>query len=162
MTTPTTGERVLLALSALLAPIRTANGSATEAGADVRMSPMFADLRDEMPWLTLIYISAESYATKPGAAEGIAGNERIYTVRYTALIDVFRRLEERYAARHLEAIKDDVRGAMLPVSGRLLLDGEYVGALRYMGNELIADQLAAGVIGSRARVEVTVKQVITH
>lgn len=162
MTTPTTGERVLLALSALLAPVRTANGSATEAGADVRLSPMFADLRDDMPWLTLVYISAESYATKPGGTEGIAGNDRVYVITYTALIDVFRRLEERYAARHLEAIKDDVRGAMLPQSGRLLLDGEYVGALRYLGNELIADQLAAGVIGSRARVEITVQKAITH
>ena len=51
---------------------------------------------------------------------------------------------------------------MLPRSGRLLLDGVLVGAIRYLGNELIVDALTKGVLGIRTRVRVIAQQTVTH
>ena len=51
---------------------------------------------------------------------------------------------------------------MLPRSGRLLLDGVLVGAIRYLGNELIAEALSSGVLGIRTRVRVIAQQTVTH
>lgn len=152
----------LTAIAALIADIRTANGSETEAGADVRLSPIFATLADDADWQTLIYTSREFYGGKPEEDAGIDGGQRIYQLSLDINIDAHRRLDGSLAAHHAAQIKADVRTAMLPRSGRLLLDGVLVGAIRYLGNELIAEALSSGVLGIRTRVRVIAQQTVTH
>lgn len=152
----------LTAIAALVSAIRTANGSATEVGADVRMSPIFASLADDADWQTLVYTSSETYGNKPEEDTGIAGNQRIYQLTLNINIDAHRRLDGSLAAHHAAQIKADVRTAMLPRSGRLLLAGVEVGALRYLGNELILEPLTSGVLGIRTRVRVIAQQQVTH
>ena len=41
-------------------------------------------------------------------------------------------------------------------------DGVLVGAIRYLGNELIAEALNSGVLGIRTRVRVIAQQTVTH
>ena len=152
----------LAAIAALVSAIRTANGSATEVGADVRMSPLFAALADDANWQTLVYTSSETYGNKPEEDTGIAGNQRIYQLTLNINIDAHRRLDGALAAYHAAQIKSDIRTAMLPRSGRLLLAGVEVGALRYLGNELIPEPLTSGVLGIRTRVRVIAQQQVTH
>lgn len=152
----------LAAIAALIAEIRTANGSDTEVGADVRMSPIFASLADDADWQTLVYTSREFYGGKPEEDAGIDGGQRIYQLSLDINIDAHRRLDGSLAAQHAAQIKADVRTAMLPRSGRLLLDGVLVGAIRYLGNELIAEALSSGVLGIRTRVRVIAQQQVTH
>ena len=152
----------LAAIAALIAEIRTANGSDTEVGADVRMSPIFASLADDADWQTLVYTSREFYGGKPEEDVGIDGGQRIYQLSLDINIDAHRRLDGSLAAQHAAQIKADVRTAMLPRSGRLLLDGVLVGAIRYLGNELIAEALSSGVLGIRTRVRVIAQQTVTH
>lgn len=154
----------LTAIAALIADIRTANGSETEAGADVRLSPIFATPADDADWQTLIYTSREFYGGKPEEDAGIDGGQRIYQLSLDINIDAYRRLDGSLAAaaHHAAQIKADVRTAMLPRSGRLLLDGVLVGAIRYLGNELIAEALSSGVLGIRTRVRVIAQQTVTH
>ena len=152
----------LTAIAALIAGIRTANGSDTEVGADVRLSPIFATMADDSDWQTLVYTSSETYGNKPEEDTGIAGNQRIYQLTLNINIDAHRRLDGSLAAQHAAQIKADVRTAMLPRSGRLLLDGVLVGAIRYLGNELIAEALTSGVLGIRTRVRVIAQQTVTH
>ena len=152
----------LAAIAALIAEIRTANGSDTEVGADVRMSPIFASLADDADWQTLVYTSREFYGGKPEEDAGIDGGQRIYQLSLDINIDAHRRLDGSLAAQHAAQIKADVRTAMLPRSGRLLLDGVLVGAIRYLGNELIAEALSSGVLGIRTRVRVIAQQTVTH
>jgi hypothetical protein len=152
----------LAAIAALLAEIRTANGSATEVGADVRMSPLFAELTDDDDWQTLVYTSREFYGAKPEEDVGIDGGQRIYQLTLDINIDAHMRLNSSLAAQDAALIKADVRTAMLPRSGRLLLDGVLVGAIRYLGNELIVEALTKGVLGIRTRVRVIAQQTVTH
>lgn len=153
----------LAAIAALLSDLRTANGYDTEVGADVRQSFQFAELTDDADWQTLVYTATESYST-PGLpdAEGIAGNQRTYDLALVIHIDAHRRLEGIQTAEAAAAIKADVRTAVLVPSGRLKLFGVEVGAIRYLGNELIPEALASGVLGIRTRVRVNAKQTITH
>ncbi len=160
--TASTEERALLAIEALLLELRTANGYATEVGADVRLSPLFAELADDADWQTLVYTASESYGAKPDDDEGIVGNQRSYHLALVMHIDAHRRLDVPKTAQHAAQIRDEVRTAMLVRSGRLLLDGVLVGAIRYLGNELITEALTKGVVGVRTRVRVTAQQSITH
>lgn len=152
----------LTAIAALVSGIRIANGNETEAGADVRLSPIFATLADDADWQTLVYTSREFYGAKPEEDVGIDGGQRIYQLTLDINIDAHRRLDGSLAAHHGAQIKADVRTAMLPRSGRLLLDGALVGAIRYLGNELIVEALTNGVLGIRTRVRVIAQQTVTH
>lgn len=161
--TAQTEERALLAVAALIAELRTANGYATEVGARVLLSHVFAELDDADPdWLTLIYTASETYGSKPDSEDGIVGNQRAYQLGLTIHIDAHRRIDALSTAQHAAQIKADVRRAMLPQSGRLLLDGVLVGAIRYLGNELIPDALQRGVLGVRSRVRVVAQETITN
>ena len=71
----------LQAIEALLSNVRTGNGYATEVGADIRLSPLFAELADDADWQTLVYTASESYGTVNAEGEGIAGNQRVYEDR---------------------------------------------------------------------------------
>lgn len=152
----------LAAIGALVSGIRTANGNATEVGADVRLSPIFATLADDADWQTLVYTAREFYGASPEQDTGIDGGQRIYQLSLDINIDAHRRLDGALAAHHAAEIKADVRTAMLPRSGRLLLDGVLVGAIRYLGNELIPEALNSGVLGIRTRVRVVAQQTVTH
>lgn len=158
------GERALLAVEALLLPIRTANGYTTESGANVLVSPVYAEMEDGEDWETLVYVASEVYsvASNSETPTALAGNMRTYWAALTINIDVHTRIDAQRAAQQVERIKDEVRGAMLPASGVLLLDSVRVGSLSYIGNSLITDLLASGVIGSRAQVLVRAQQSITH
>lgn len=161
--TATTGELVLDAVAALLVPVRTAGGYLTEAGADVRHSPFFSAFKDAQQWLTLLYVSSESYGAKLDSEDGITGNQRIFQLSLQLNVDVFRRVDEVVAAKHFEQIKSEVRVALLPPSGRLALEGvERAASIKYLGNELITEQLPAGVVGVRSRARVVVQERITH
>ena len=152
----------LAAIAALVSGIRIANGNKTEVGADVRPSPIFATLADDAAWQTLIYTAREFYGGKPEEDVGIDGGQRIYQLTLDINIDAHRRLDAVLASYHAADIKEDVRNKMLPRSGRLLLDGVLVGAIRYLGNELIAEALSSGVLGIRTRVRVIAQQTVTH
>lgn len=162
--TASLGERALLAIEALILPLRTANGYATESGSNVLVSPVYAEMEDGEDWETLIYVANEVYsvAANNDTPTAIAGNMRTYWKTLTINIDVHTRIDAQRAAVQIEQIKDDVQGAMLPVSGVLMLDSVRVGSLSYIGNTLITDLLGAGVIGSRAQVLVRAQQTITH
>lgn len=152
----------LQAIEALLSNVRTGNGYATEVGADIRLSPLFAELADDADWQTLVYTAREFYGAKPEEDVGIDGGQRIYQLALDINIDAHQRLNAALAAQDAALIKADVRTVMLPRSGRLLLDGVLVGAIRYLGNELIVDALTKGVLGIRTRVRVIAQQTVTH
>jgi len=153
----------LAAIAALLAGVRTTKGWTTDLGADVRKSFQFSELADDADWQTLVYTATETYTT-PGLpdAEGIAGNQRTYDLTLVIHIDAHRRLDGIETADAAADIKADVRRAVLVPSGRLKLAGVEVGAIRYLGNELIPEALASGALGVRTRVRVNAKQTITH
>ena len=157
-----TESDALAAIAALLADVRTANGYATEVGADVRRSFIFGELSDDADWQTLVYTASESYGTVNAEGEGIAGNQRVYDLALVIHIDAHRRLDGIETADAAADIKADVRRAVLVPSGRLKLAGVEVGAIRYLGNELIPEALASGALGIRNRVRVNAKQTITH
>lgn len=151
--TASLGERALLAVEALIVPIRTANGNATESGANVLVSPVYADMEDGTDWETLIYVASEvNTADGKGEQTSIAGNMRTFWSVLTINIDVHTRIDATRAGVQVEQIKDDVRAAMLPEHGILYLDAVRVGSLHYIGSTLIADLLGAGVIGLRSQV----------
>ena len=152
----------LAAIAALVTGIRTGNGNDTDCGEYVRVSPLFAEMADDDDWQTLVYTASETYGNKPEDDTGIAGNQRIYQLTLNINIDAHRRLDGELAAHHAAQIKADIRTAMLPRSGRLLLDGVEVGAIRYLGNELIPELLPSGVLGIRTRVRVIAQQQVTH
>lgn len=152
----------LAAIAALMADVRTANGYATEVGADVRRSFIFGELADDADWQTLVYTASETYGTVNAEGEGIAGNMRTYDLALVIHIDAHRRLDGIETSPAAAAIKADVRRAVLVPSGRLKLAGVEVGAIRYIGNELIPEALASGALGIRTRVRVNAKQTIAH
>lgn len=153
--TASLGERALLAVEALIQPIRTANGSATEVGSNVLVSPVYAEMEDGTDWQTLLYVASEiDTADGKGEQTSIAGNMRTFWSVLTLNIDAHTRIDPTRAAIQVEQIKDDVRLAMMPESGILRLDGVRVGSLHYIGSTLITDLLAAGVIGLRSQVVV--------
>ena len=122
----------LAAIAAPMADVRTANGYATEVGADVRRSFIFGELADDADWQTLVYTASESYGTVNAEGEGIAGNQRVYDLALVIHIDAHRRLRRhrngRRGGRHQG--RRPARGAG-PVR-RLKLAGVEVGAIRYL------------------------------
>ena len=70
----------LQAIGALLATVRTGNGYATEVGADIRLSPLFAELADDADWQTLVY-TAREFSAQEAHAMGLA-----YAVRPAATL----------------------------------------------------------------------------
>ena len=112
---------------------RTANGYATEVGADVRRSFIFGELADDADRQTLVYTASESYGTVNAEGEGNRRKPtRLLLWRWSSTSTPTAGMDGIETADAAADIKADVRRAVLSRPASSKLSGVEVGAIRYL------------------------------
>lgn len=113
-------ELSLLAIADMVREIRTANGWQSEAGADVRLSPWFAEIADAQQTQALVYESSDT----PVAGADLDGTMRKVRMEQVVFIEVYARPLHGREAQQYAQIKADLRRCILaPLGARLIYDG---------------------------------------
>lgn len=148
-------ERSLLALAALLRPVRKPAGYQTEVGSDVRVSPVLAQMQatqDDInaPWQTLVYTAEEVLRGPAGRA--VRGGGPVQ-VEHVVSVDVYTASEPGLEAVQMARIRSDVRQALSP-HGPLVDAAGRIGEIEHRGTSPIPEALESGLIGLRTTVVV--------
>lgn len=152
-------ELSLLAIADMVREIRTANGWQSEAGADVRLSPWFAEIADAQQTQALVY---ESSDTPVGGAD-LDGTMRKVRMEQVVFIEVYARPLHGREAQQYAQIKADLRRCILaPLGARLIYDGAEIGSIYFRGVSLIDEARALGLIGARCTVAVKYTENVQH
>lgn len=150
--TASLGERALLAIEALILPVGIANGWNTDAGLQVRVSPMFVDLTKDLYWETLIYTASEEITGFQGGPV-VAVSRRI-SVAHFVNVDTFTSIDPGREAQQFQRIKSDIRKALSPATGGLSDATGQIGQVEHLGAAFITEKLDSGVIGVNTRIKV--------
>jgi hypothetical protein len=148
-------ERSLLAVAALLQPIKPPAGYRTHIGFDVRVSPVLAQMhqvQDEIdaPWQTLVY-TAEEVLQGPGG-RAVRGGGPIQ-VQHVISIDCYTASEAGREAVQMAQIRADVRRALSPHGPLVDADGR-IGEIEHRGSQPIPEALESGLVGLRTTIVV--------
>jgi hypothetical protein len=150
--TASLGERALLAVEALILPISIANGWQIDAGLNVRVSPVFVDLVDDLYWESLIYTAAEEITGFQGGPV-VAVSRRI-SVAHFVNVDVFTSIDPGREGQQFQRIKGDIRKALSPQVGGLSDATGPIGQIEHLGAAFIAEKLDSGLIGVNTRIKI--------
>jgi hypothetical protein len=142
-------ERAVEAIAVLVEAVRLGLGWSVDAGAQVRRSPVFVDLTDDLYWESLVYEAREEITGYAGGP--VVAATSMVSVKLYVNVDVFTAADPGREARQHQRIKADLRKALSPPIGRLADSDGVIGTLEHLGAELITEKLAAGVIGVRTQ-----------
>lgn len=145
-------ERAIVAAAALLVPIRTASGWATECGAIVLQSPVPVQLDETLYWRTSVYEAEEQLTGYSGgpAVRAIG----VLEVGLNLFVDTATQAAPGKEALQHQRIKTDHRKALSPASGGLADDTGEIGHIEHLGCVLLPEFLSSGVVIVRTRIVV--------
>lgn len=150
--TQSLGERALLAVEALLLPVGIANGWNTDAGLQVRVSPVFVDLTKDLYWETLVFTNEEQISGFQGGPV-VAVSRRI-SVGHFITVATFTATDPGREAQQFQRIKGDHRKALSPATGGLYDASGAIGQIEHIGSTFIAEKLDTGVMGVSTQIKV--------
>ena len=147
----THGQKVLRAVAAMVAAVRTSAGYATEAGANVQIqAPAFFVPPELGDCITLVYS-----ATKE-RSPSIANRET--PVSMTVGVDALVKRQPGQESDQLEALDADLAQALQPENMRLLYEGARLGSIAITETVTISDLVESGWIGLRVTLRANFRE----
>jgi hypothetical protein len=146
------GQRAIESIGELVRQVRLVDGWLTDAGVNVLLSPVSAELGDEGYSLALVY-ALDEVVTGYQGGPAVAATQRM-EIELPIVVDVLMPSQPGRESVQFHRIAYDLRRALSPKNGELCDDIGVIGQIEHGGASAILDATEAGAVGCQTRVTI--------